>query len=340
MSEATQTAPGGGLRRALPGIFISVVALAVLFYLVDFPVFIQSLRRAHPLGFVFSVLAFFGTLMARSISWRTLLREQVTSGRAFWTLNEGYLLNNVLPFRLGELGRAIIMRQTAGLGFWEVLSTIIVERIFDVGIMAGLLLGTLPFVLGAESARGAALIAAGLMVTGFAVLFLVARNRPATLRLYDRLLGRWPRLADWGRAKLQSFLEGLAVLTEARRFFTVLFWLVLAWVFNIAWYGALLWSFVPNVTPLMAAFVVGASALGVALPSSPGYVGVFEAALVGALSLFGVDAAIALAFAISAHVLYLIITIGLGAIGLSRDGMSLGGLYADITNRKPAASPD
>lgn len=333
MSEP-KAATGGGLRRALPGIFVSLAALAVLFYLVDLPAFLDSLRRARPFGIFLAFVFFFGTLTARSISWRTLLREQVTTGRAFWTLNEGYLLNNVLPFRLGEVGRALIMRQTAGLNFWEVLSTILVERIFDVGIMAGLLLSTLPFVLGAEGAQGVALAAAGLMLAGFTVLYVVARNRPATLRLYDRVLGRWPKLANWGRAKLESFLEGLAVLTEPRRFFTVLFWLGLAWAFNIAWYGALLWAFLPQVTPLMAAFVVGASALGVALPSSPGYIGVFEAALVGALSLFGVEAAVALAFAIAAHVLYLVITIVLGAIGLSRDGMSLAGLYAEITNRK------
>lgn len=331
----TDAAPArGSLRQMLPGILISLAALALVFYFVDLPSFMAALRQADWRGFVLAFLLFFGTLAARSLSWRILLQEKTTFSRAFWVLNEGYLLNNVLPFRLGEFGRAFLMGQTQKLPFWEVLSTIIVERIFDVGIMAGLLLSTLPFVLGAQDARGAALAAAGIMVAGFFVLFLVARNRPGALALYDRLLGRWPGLANWGRPKLAAFLDGLGVLTAPRRFFAVLLLLLLAWAFNIGWYGALLWAFLGNITPVMAGFVVGASALGVALPSSPGYVGVFEAALVGALSLFGVDPAVALAFAISAHVLYLVITIGLGAFGLSRDGMSLGSIYRQITSRK------
>ncbi|MBI3158768.1 MAG: flippase-like domain-containing protein [Chloroflexi bacterium] len=334
MSEAAALPSQGGLRRALPGILVSLAALAALFYFIDLPAFLAALRQSDWRGFALAFVLFFGTLAARSLSWRILLQEKAGFRRAFWVLNEGYLLNNVLPFRLGEFGRALLMGRAQNLPFWEVLSTIIVERIFDVGIMAGLLLGTLPFVLGAENARTAALAAAAVMAAGFLVLFAMARNRPGTLGLFGRLAGRWPRLSAWGLPKLAAFLDGLAVLTEARRFFLVLGLLLLAWAFNVGWYGALLWGFVGPVSPVMAGFVVGASALGVALPSSPGYIGVFEAALVGALSLFGVEAAVALAFAISAHVLYLVITITLGAYGLSRDGQSLGGLYRQITKRK------
>jgi hypothetical protein len=334
MSEAAALPPPGGLRRALPGLLVSLAALAVLFYFIDLPAFVAALRAADRRGFVVAFFLFFGTLAARALSWRILLQEKAGFRRAFWVLNEGYLLNNVLPFRLGEFGRALLMGRAVNLPFWQVLSTVLVERIFDVGIMAGLLLGTLPFVMGAENARAAALAAAALMAAGFATLFLMARDRPRTLGFFARLAGRWPRLSAWGLPKLSAFLEGLAVLTEARRFFAVLGLLLLAWAFNVGWYGALLWGFVGPVSPVMAGFVVGASALGVALPSSPGYVGVFEAALVGALSLFGVEAAVALAFAISAHVLYLAITIPLGAYGLSRDGLSLAALYAQIARRK------
>jgi uncharacterized membrane protein YbhN (UPF0104 family) len=78
---------------------------------------------------------------------------------------------------------------------------------------------------------------------------------------------------------------------------------------------------------------VGVASLGVALPSSPGGIGLLEASYVAALAVFGVDASRALAFAIVSHSLYYVSTITLGVYGLAREGESLGQLYRRIINR-------
>jgi uncharacterized membrane protein YbhN (UPF0104 family) len=129
-------------------------------------------------------------LVVRAFAWRTLLQDKATIGQVFISLNEGYLLNNVLPFRLGEVGRAYLLGRKAGLDFWFVLSTVVLERALDLLLAAGLLLSTLPFVVGASWARQAAVAAGGLVVLGLAVLCCW----PATG------IGRWPGLSGWPHA--------------------------------------------------------------------------------------------------------------------------------------------
>src|SRR4030067_4350 len=92
--------------RLLPGILISAVSLVIVFYFIYLDRFIQAVRLAD---YRYVTLLFGITLLwlvVRTIVWRTLLREQAAFPQVFLSLNEGYLLNNILPFRLGEAGRA------------------------------------------------------------------------------------------------------------------------------------------------------------------------------------------------------------------------------------------
>lgn len=312
------------------GILVSVGALGVLFVLVDFEQAKEALKTADWRYLPVVLFLFFTTLLARTVAWRTILQEKISFGRTFMTLNQGYLFNNLLPFRLGEVARAFLLNRTEGIPFWEVLSTIMVERIFDIALLATLLLSTVPFVVGVESAERVGYIAAGLVLFGFAVLFWMARGQTAVMRLFERLTKPWPRLTDFGRGKLESLLNGLGALRDARRFIKVLFWMVMTWASNIAWYTFLLMAFVPGVRLLVSAFAVGFVAMGVSVPSSPGYIGVFEAAEVYALTRFNIPEATAFAYAVLAHSIYLVITIVIGALSLGRDGQSLGEVYRGL----------
>jgi uncharacterized membrane protein YbhN (UPF0104 family) len=81
-------------------------------------------------------------------------------------------------------------------------------------------------------------------------------------------------------------------------------------------------------------FALGVGALGIAAPSSPGAIGVFEAVLVGALVVFGLDASPATAFALSVHFSAYIVTGLIGGYGLYKDGESLSGLYTRLGRMK------
>jgi uncharacterized protein (TIRG00374 family) len=265
-------------------------------------------------------------LITRSIAWRTLLLDAVPLRDVFLTLNAGYLLNNLLPLRLGELGRAFILGRH-GLGFWRVLSTILVERAYDFAIIASMLLVSLPFITSASQAFQAAMTIFGIVVVGFGVFFIIARYRDNILRYYGYLTDRWPGLMLIGEDRLRSFITGLAVLNDVHRFFRVLFWMVVNWVLALIGQYLLLLAFVPSAEFVWIMFAQSVVALGVALPSAPAYIGLLEAAWVAALTLVGVEPSTALAFAVSSHLVNVTVTGVFGLYALIREGESLVGLY-------------
>lgn len=336
MKKNKTASRGSAFVRLLPGLLVTLITLGALLYFVD----LNALRRAFALAdyrwLPLVVLIFFGTLAARSMAWRTILEERTRFKESFVVINQAYLLNNVLPFRLGELGRALILSNRVGISFWHVLSTVVVERVFDLGIAAGLLLSTLPLVVGADWALPAATAAIAIVLLGFLALFLMAASPTRANKLLGRLTTPWPRLRRWLSKKFASFLEGLSVLRDAGRFLRVAFWMLLAWACNVGWYYVLMRSFLPEAHLLWALFSIAVASMGVALPSSPAYIGVLETALVGALSLFGVDPAIALAYAVVAHVIYFVITGLIGIYGFWQQGQSLGAIYQKLLARLAA----
>ncbi len=77
-------------------------------------------------------LVYFVSLFARVFAWYILLQKRVSFKDAFFAMNAGYLLNNVFPFRLGEIGRALLLDRPEGPKAFEVLSSVVMERVFDV----------------------------------------------------------------------------------------------------------------------------------------------------------------------------------------------------------------
>lgn len=319
--------------RMLPGLIVSALAIFALSLFVD----INELRVAFALAdfkwLPLVLFPFMGTLLARSMAWRTLLEEKVKFSDSFLALNQGYLLNNILPFRLGELGRALLLGERSGLNFWRVFSTVVVERVFDLGFAALLLVIAIPNIIDVAWARSASTIAMVIVALGFAVLFMLARSPKMIINLITRFTQPWAKLQTWLLTKLNSFMEGLGSLRDIKRFARVSFWMALAWFFNLAWYFLLLRAFFPNSIWLWAVMAVGAGSLGVAIPSSPAYIGVLEGAVVAALSLFGVQPALSLAYALVAHVIYFVVTGVIGAWGFSQQGTSLSVVYQRLLNR-------
>lgn len=314
----------------LPGLVVSIVSLAVVFYFADLDEIGQALRLADYRLVALSALLSLTWLLVRGQVWRTLLQNKPTFSQSFFTVNEGYLLNNVLPFRLGELGRVYLMSKKAHLGFWAVFSSVLLERVLDLAMAAGLLLSTLPFVVGATWAREAAIVAAGLVVLGLFILYLLARYRDWAMRLFNRWMVRWPRLREMAGERLDAFFNGLTVITNTRLFLLAIGWMLLNWLVSLVQYYVMLGAFFDDPEFIWAAFSLGVAAMGIAAPSSPGAVGVMEISLVGALALFRLDSSTALAFAFTTHLIQYLLTGVLGAYGLFKDGQSLTGLYRQV----------
>ncbi len=334
-----QSPQGRKSQNILPGLIISAICLAAIFYLVDLDKFVDALRKADYRLVLLSYLISLLWLAVRGLIWRTLLQEKATLRQTFLTFNEGNLINNLLPFRLGEVARAFLLARKAGLGFWQVFSTVLIERALDVAMGAGLLLSTLPFVVGADWAQTAAFAAGGIVISGLVVLYLLARNPGWVVGQFERLAKRWPALQSALGEQLKLFLSGLAVLTDLRRFLLAVSWSVLDWGIAIFQYYILLLAFFPNGQFLWAAFSLGVIAMGLSVPSSPGNLGPFELALVWALARFGLDESQAAALAFTAHFGNYLITGLIGAYALSRDGETLTSLYRQVRRMPQNPTP-
>jgi uncharacterized protein (TIRG00374 family) len=322
------------VKRWLPGILISVVALWLVLRNISFENFGQALAQISPSVLALVVILYFVSLGLRALCWRILLQKKAPYLRVLFVLSEGYLLNNLLPLRVGELGRAMLLGREKGLGFFKVLSTIVVERAYDMAIAACLLLGTLPLVLKMDSSRPLAIGILVVVVLGLFALYWMARYREQVESLAARLGRRWGFIQKIVVPKLGSILDGFSVLTRPHFFVFSLGLMVISWGASILEEFIILRSLVPAAPFWWVGLVLSAAALGAAVPSAPAAIGVYEGFTVGALSLVGVDPAKGLVFAILVHLVSFTFSNILGVVGLIREGETLSSLYQSLSVKR------
>lgn len=326
-SPASKAVSNGEQWRFWLGILISLVCLGILAYFTDWEQFWRALQLADYGLIGLAIGLSLVWLVVRGLVWRSLLQERASFWLVFRAVNQGYLLNNLLPFRLGELGRAFLLSRKANMRLFFVLSTIVLERTFDLLMAIVLLFSTLPFVVGVEWAQQASLGVALFVFVMLGSLYLIARNPRLMLRPFDFFQKRFPLLERFGHGSLEAFLQGLGTLTDWRRFLLVSSLILLNWGVGILQYHLYIRAFFPQAQVLWSVFGLGVISLGLAAPSSPGSVGVAEMAAVGALSAFGLNPSTALAFAVTAHLVQVLLTGSIGALTLAQDGESLLDLY-------------
>jgi len=319
-------------KRWLPGALISILLIAAILYFVDLSAMLDAIRNANYGLLAIALVIGFMWFAARAVVWRVLLRERASFKDVFFTVGEGYLLNNFLPFRLGEIGRAFLLSRKSDLQFMEILPTIVIERVMDLGYSAMILLAALPFVVGAEGAGQIGIVVGVIVLMGIILLYILARNNQWALDLFHKLSARWPALQRLGGSFLESFFAGLSVLTDGWLFVRFLFWMTLNWGIAIISYYLIIRAFFPQAQVVWGMFGLGAAAFGGAVPSLPGAVGTFEGAFGGAITSLTGDPSTSLAVALTGR-LYNYINSGvIGGIGLLREGQTLSGVYEQLKN--------
>jgi len=302
---------------------VSAAAIALALSWAGWQPLLEALRRASYAALAPAILLYLVSMAARALAWRAILGGRASLLRLLAGLNEGYLLNNLLPWRMGEFGRAVLVGRRPSLSPSMVLSSIVVERLLDMILAVGLLLSLGPMALRVSWAARAVMFGGVAVVVALAILLIVLL-RPAVL---DWLLARLPGGAvRWGGLG-SGIRAGLTVLRTPTNLLRAFGWMAVSWGLAAIEYWVVLRGFVPGAPPTWALFTLCITLLGVAIPSGPGYFGVFEASAVAALSVFGVGSGSALAYALVLHALHFGITTLLGAIALAGEGESLGGVW-------------
>ncbi|MBV9600718.1 MAG: flippase-like domain-containing protein [Chloroflexi bacterium] len=266
----------------------------------------EALSHAQPAFIIVVVASVLGSLVTRAARWQVyfLPRRNVAFGPALSTLSISYMASTFLPLRAGELVRAVFLGQRERIPIPVVIGTILVEKLFDflaIGVLLALLVAITPL---PAAAQVAAFSITSVILFGFAFVVALAIWRRPTLvfvGMVEKLLpfGVGPRLRLQEAAR--DFAEGTDSLQVPTLWVGLLGWTAVTWLFSIGttWAGTLALGIQPGFAAIL--FVVVLTSTGQAVPSSPGYVGVYHAASVLALTAFGLDPATALGIALITH---------------------------------------
>jgi uncharacterized membrane protein YbhN (UPF0104 family) len=194
---------------------------------------------------------------------------------------------------------------------------------FDIVFAVSLFLAPLPFLLEFSQGIVYAVILASLVLVGFVTLFFLVKNQDRVISWLEGLSLPWSRAQSWLVQQLRSVLSGLGILTDPGQMVRTLVYMMLSWGITLFYQYLLLRAFIPDAKFIWAVFTLGALALGVSIPSSPGNIGIYEASITLALTAFHVDRSVAFTYALTTHVLSLVVTTLFGSFTLVREGYAL-----------------
>lgn len=341
------------------GILISIIALALAFRQVNFAAVWAALIEVNYWLLAASLLPLILFLVLRAYRWRLLFhpRQGLHIRNLLAVLNIGYLLSNIFPARLGDVARAYLIGDTEDVSRASAFSTVVAERVLDALCAVGGFFIVLPFVpLPNWMIRGG-LVVGAVAVIAVAVFIALVRRRAWTLRALDRILRslHWPDCetmqAFWGRLARQthlpflanlpwadrsqlgglagSLIDGFSGITTLRLGPPLLLWSVAIWTTISIYYWIVLLAFQPGQPFVAGLAVASVTALGMTIPASPGYVGVFEFLTRETMVLFGMQTEPALGYALVAHAIVYLVFTALGLLSMIQQNLT----YAEIQQR-------
>jgi glycosyltransferase 2 family protein len=334
------------ILRLLPGIVLSVMAVLVLVWKVDWRLTLQAWSHARLWVIAPAIALIVAAMLTRAVAWRLLMRNAVPLRKAFWILNISYMLNSILPFRLGDIARAYLVsrpdRETTPrsaadgtdaaakaprLDVGTAFSAVALERVLDL-ILSFIFLLIAFALLSGKGGIGLTLITSfGLAVLGFLGLLLLVALRARIMRVAERIAEKVSLLRP-ALKPIENFLEGLRLVRDLRYSLPAFLLIGLTMLLWAADYWIVLRGFLPSAALYWGLLSLVGGLIGVALPSSPAALGIFEVSLTIVLTAGGMKSDVAVAYALSLHVLNTLTVTLLGLLGLLAERQSLGSLLS------------
>jgi uncharacterized protein (TIRG00374 family) len=311
------------------GVVISVGLLLWALRGVSVGEVLHHIREADAAQLLAAVALATLTFPLRLVRWRLLLQDErgrpYPSSSLWHAIALGFMANNLLPLRAGELVRSYAAARLTRARFSTVLSSVAVERIFDALTIVALLTFALlspdlpaNVTIAGQSVAHLARAGAVAGLVGLLLAIGVVAAPLAAERLIRRLLPS-PKLASRLVDLIEGIRQGLVVLRTPRRLAGVVFWSLILWLLNALALYVGYTAFDIHVSYMGALLLQGLLVLGISIPSTPGFFGPFEAVFVAVLALYGVSKDLAFSYAIAFHLTsFLPITL-LGLWSLARN---------------------
>lgn len=280
---------------------ISIAAAALAFALrnVDVRQVGHAIANANYLYLLPFVVLLATYYLLTATNWVLLLQPigHFTLRQVVPAMMVGFGANNVFPMRLGELVRTVVFARQHGKPVGAVLASLVLERILDVlsilvlYVLALFVLSDVPSTV----ATGARIFALALLPIGVAIAAFLFVPAPF-LKLWHVLSAWLPRTwRERGTHLVEGILHGLSALRSPLRLLALGFFSMLKWFCSTSMVWLTLRAFHTGTSFGVAMVVLVVSALAIALPNTPGYVGTLQAAFVIGLSPFGISPDVAFA---------------------------------------------
>jgi len=309
------------------GLAISGFCLYLVFRNTDLGALRESLVAVHYSYLFISLIFIFLFTYFRALRWKYLLDplKKISTGNLFEVVMIGCLANNILPARIGEVVRAVVLGKTEGISKIASLATIVMERILDVITLVIILIIASRY-LPLGGGKNKIIIVATASVCFLSLFLILLKYRQEWLfKTSKKILEPIsPKIALHAQKSIHNFLEGLQVLKQGKHFIAISFLsaiigLVLG---GIYYFVAVAFDIKLSLPGLL--FLLSVIFLGTMIPSSPGYVGTFHYFCIQALFLLGIkDKNLALSYAIVVHLIQYIPESLLGLLFFWKKGFSL-----------------
>ena len=274
------------------------------------------------MGFVLlSVLLNLFSCWVRAIRWQYLLMpiKKVSLHNVFSALMIGFMINNVLPFRLGEFVRGYALKQSDNISFSASIGTVVVERIIDVLtllVIFAVILFLFPF---PEWVKSGGILVGAIVGVSIFILYLLVKKTEWALKIISRIFGLFSEKLSIQIVRIaRSFIEGVSFLHSAKSYFIISLLSVFTWVIYIyvmyAMFFAVHFDSIYQLDTLGATVVMVFTSFAIMIPAAPGYVGTFHEIAKQSLMLLHVDKEPALGFAIIFHACHYLSITGIGFI--------------------------
>jgi uncharacterized protein (TIRG00374 family) len=286
-----------------------------------------ALRGANYLWVVLMLPVTVWTLIIRAQRWRVFLQGVgVPPLRPLVSAtNIGFMANMILPLRIGEVIRPVLLSRRAKLPLSGVLASVLLERIFDMFTILFLFGVSVSVVTVSDEVRGWGWMLSGLAVAVAAVIVLIRLQEKLALRIARELANLLPgNVGDQAYSFAEGFVRALEMLDSPMAYIRAFAWSIYLWMAISVIYVLGFWAFHMDVPALRGALVMTTLvAIAVSVPSAPGFIGSFQLGCVLGLRIFGIDDSPALAFSLIVHLTQFVGVIGAGLYSLWVENISL-----------------
>ncbi|MBD3169744.1 MAG: flippase-like domain-containing protein [candidate division Zixibacteria bacterium] len=288
-------------KSVVIGIIISAVFLYLAVRKIEFTQVVRAFQEADYWWTIPMIAANIFTMYLRAVRWRFLMAgtKLINIQSLFSSVMVGFMANNILPARLGEVVRAYSIAKKESISKSGAFATIMVERVFDsfaILLMLAICLVLMPF---PPIITKLGYITFALNLGMF--IFLIALNRypQPIMKVLSKAVGLFPeKIKNFILRILDRFISGLTVFNDSKQFVFMILFTALIWVITaVAGYSIFL-AFDLHPPFIIVFVLLVIVAFAIMLPSSPGFIGTYQYGCVLALSLFDISRETAFPFSV------------------------------------------